>query len=281
MKRFIRTTAAVALSLFCAIGTGVTAHAVTRTITIPCPATQSCPDNQEAVTALQKQLSSLFDTDNASVPAWLNGLCHLSHTPLSPSTTQPTPSTDKPSADKPSTDKPSTDKPSTDKPSTDKPSTDKPSTDKPSTDKPSTDKPSTDKPSTDKPSASVTNTSTYEQQVIDLINEIRIKNGLSPLTENTALSRCAKAKSQDMHDKRYFSHQSPTYGSPFDMMKQFGITYRTAGENIAMGQTTPQAVVNAWMNSEGHRANILNASFTQIGMGYVADGHYWTQQFIG
>ena len=90
MKRFIRTTAAVALSLFCAIGTGVTAHAVTRTITIPCPATQSCPDNQEAVTALQKQLSSLFDTDNASVPAWLNGLCHLSHTPLSPSTTQPT-----------------------------------------------------------------------------------------------------------------------------------------------------------------------------------------------
>ncbi len=246
MKRFIRTTAAVALSLFCAIGTGVTAHAVTRTITIPCPATQSCPDNQEAVTALQKQLSSLFDTDNASVPAWLNGLCHLSHTPLSPSTTQPTPSTDKPSADKPSTDKPST-----------------------------------DKPSTDKPSVSVTNTSTYEQQVIDLINEIRIKNGLSPLTENTALSRCAKAKSQDMHDKRYFSHQSPTYGSPFDMMKQFGITYRTAGENIAMGQTTPQAVVNAWMNSEGHRANILNASFTQIGMGYVADGHYWTQQFIG
>ena len=221
MKRFIRTTAAVALSLFCAIGTGVTAHAVTRTITIPCPATQSCPDNQEAVTALQKQLSSLFDTDNASVPAWLNGLCHLSHTPLSPSTTQPTPSTDKPSADKPSTDKPSTDKPST------------------------------DKPSTDKPSASVTNTSTYEQQVIDLINEIRIKNGLSPLTENTALSRCAKAKSQDMHDKRYFSHQSPTYGSPFDMMKQFGITYRTAGENIAMGQSTPQAVVNAWMNSKG------------------------------
>lgn len=241
MKRFIRTTAAVALSLFCAIGTGVTAHAVTRTITIPCPATQSCPDNQEAVTALQKQLSSLFDTDNASVPAWLNGLCHLSDTPLSPSTAQPTPSTDKPS----------------------------------------TDKPSTDKPSTDKPSVSVTNTSTYEQQVIDLINEIRIKNGLSPLTENTALSRCAKAKSQDMHDKRYFSHQSPTYGSPFDMMKQFGITYRTAGENIAMGQSTPQAVVNAWMNSKGHRANILNASFTQIGMGYVADGHYWTQQFIG
>ena len=65
------------------------------------------------------------------------------------------------------------------------------------------------------------------------------------------------------------------------MMKTFGISYRTAGENIAMGQRTPEEVVNAWMNSEGHRANILNASFTQIGMGYVAEGNYWTQMFIG
>ena len=84
-----------------------------------------------------------------------------------------------------------------------------------------------------------------------------------------------------MHDNQYFSHTSPTYGSPFDMMKQFGISYRTAGENIAMGQQSPQAVVDAWMNSEGHRANILNSSYTQIGMGYVADGNYWSQMFIG
>jgi uncharacterized protein YkwD len=84
-----------------------------------------------------------------------------------------------------------------------------------------------------------------------------------------------------MHDNRYFSHTSPVYGTPFQMTKSFGITYRSAGENIAHGQTSPQAVVNAWMNSSGHRANILNASFTQIGVGYVADGHYWTQMFIG
>ena len=84
-----------------------------------------------------------------------------------------------------------------------------------------------------------------------------------------------------MKENHYFNHTSPVYGSPFDMMKTFGISYRTAGENIAMGQRTPEEVVNAWMNSEGHRANILNASFTQIGMGYVAEGNYWTQMFIG
>ena len=65
------------------------------------------------------------------------------------------------------------------------------------------------------------------------------------------------------------------------MIKSFGITYRSAGENIARGQKTPEAVVNAWMNSSGHRANILNASYTEIGVGYVAEGNYWTQMFIG
>ena len=81
--------------------------------------------------------------------------------------------------------------------------------------------------------------------------------------------------------QHYFSHTSPTYGSPFQMMKAFGLSYRTAGENIAYGQRTPQEVVNAWMNSSGHRANILNSSYTQIGVGYVANGNYWTQMFIG
>ena len=84
-----------------------------------------------------------------------------------------------------------------------------------------------------------------------------------------------------MHDNGYFSHTSPVYGSPFDMIKDFGISYRTAGENIARGQRTPQEVMNDWMNSSGHRANILNASFTQIGVVYVSDGNYWTQMFIG
>lgn len=121
----------------------------------------------------------------------------------------------------------------------------------------------------------------YESEVVRLVNEIRVQNGLKPLTENWELSRVARYKSQDMHDKNYFSHTSPTYGSPFTMMKSFGISYRTAGENIAMRYSTPKAVVNGWMNSPGHRANILNASFTKIGVGYVSSGNYWTQMFIG
>lgn len=121
----------------------------------------------------------------------------------------------------------------------------------------------------------------YEKEVARLVNEIRKENGLSELKLNTELCAVARAKSQDMKDNQYFSHTSPTYGSPFDMMKTFGISYRTAGENIAMGYRTPQAVVDGWMNSEGHRANILNSSFKEIGMGYVASGNYWTQMFIG
>ena len=123
--------------------------------------------------------------------------------------------------------------------------------------------------------------SSYEREVVRLVNEIRVQNGLRELTHNWELSRVARYKSQDMRDNRYFSHTSPVYGSPFQMIKNFGISYRSAGENIARGQATPQAVVNAWMNSSGHRANILNSSFTQIGVGYVADGNYWTQMFIG
>ncbi len=121
----------------------------------------------------------------------------------------------------------------------------------------------------------------FEAEVIRLVNEIRAKNGLNALSANWELSRVARYKSQDMVDNRYFSHTSPTYGSPFQMIRNFGISYRTAGENIAYGYSTPQAVVNAWMNSSGHRANILNSSYTQIGVGYVAQGSYWTQMFIG
>ncbi|MFJ5623801.1 CAP domain-containing protein [Peribacillus loiseleuriae] len=123
--------------------------------------------------------------------------------------------------------------------------------------------------------------SQFEKEVVELTNAERAKSGLKALTIDTELSKVARAKSQDMKDRNYFDHTSPTYGSPFDMMKQFGISYSSAGENIAKGQTTPQQVVQAWMNSEGHRANILNASYTHIGVGYVQAGNYWTQMFIG
>ena len=121
----------------------------------------------------------------------------------------------------------------------------------------------------------------YENEVIRLVNEIRVENGLKPLTANWELSRVARYKSEDMSNNRYFSHTSPTYGTPFQMIKAFGLSYRSAGENIAYGYGTPAAVVNGWMNSSGHRANILNASYTQIGVGYCASGNYWTQMFMG
>lgn len=124
----------------------------------------------------------------------------------------------------------------------------------------------------------------FQTHVIDLVNKERTSRGLNVLSGNTKLSDVATIKSQDMAALGYFDHTSPTYGSPFDMMKQFGIHYQTAGENIAMGQTTPEQVMNDWMNSEGHRANILNAAFTQIGIGIAKDTNgriYWTQMFIG
>jgi uncharacterized YkwD family protein len=119
------------------------------------------------------------------------------------------------------------------------------------------------------------------QQVIDLTNEQRRQNGLQPLKADPQLSGVALKKSQDMQQNGYFSHTSPTYGSPFDMMRDFGVSYKTAGENIAQGQRTPQEVVNAWMNSPGHRQNILNPNYTHIGVGYVESGNHWTQMFIG
>ncbi|MEI4830269.1 CAP domain-containing protein [Bacillus sp. FJAT-53711] len=122
--------------------------------------------------------------------------------------------------------------------------------------------------------------SAFEQKVVDLTNAERAKQGLPALKVDTELSKMARIKSEDMQKNHYFDHTSPTYGSPFDMMKQFGISYRSAGENIAQGQQTPEEVVQAWMNSAGHRANILNSGYTHIGVGYVESGNYWTQEFI-
>jgi uncharacterized YkwD family protein len=121
----------------------------------------------------------------------------------------------------------------------------------------------------------------YERKVVELTNIERQKQGLKPLQIDENLSKVAREKSLDMQRNNYFSHTSPTYGSPFEMMNKFGITYKTAGENIAKGQRTPEEVVQAWMNSDGHRKNILNPNFTHIGVGYSENGKYWTQMFIG
>ena len=119
-----------------------------------------------------------------------------------------------------------------------------------------------------------------EKQVVELTNKERANQGLPALAMDQPLMAAAREKSQDMKDHNYFSHTSPTFGSPFDRLKALGISYKSAGENIAKGQTSAAQVVEAWMNSEGHRANILNPEFTHIGVGYVKSGNIWTQQFI-
>ena len=170
------------------------------------------------------------------------------------------------------------------------PDTDKPATNKPGwlpdisvPSKPDTETPDTETPDTSKPGTGteVSSQTAYENKVLELVNVERSKNGLKPLTMDESVRKVARTKSTDMRQNKYFDHNSPVYGSPFDMLKQFGISYRSAGENIAQGYQTPEAVVKGWMNSPGHRANILNSSFTHIGIGYDAQGHYWTQMFIG
>lgn len=138
--------------------------------------------------------------------------------------------------------------------------------------------PSTPAPST--PQAGVTQD---EQTILDLVNKARAEAGLGPLQFDMELVKVARLKAQDMVQNNYFSHQSPTYGSPFDMMKQFGISFKTAGENIA-GNQTAQKAFEAWMNSEGHRKNILNGSFNYTGIGVVSSPTYGlmlVQMFVG
>lgn len=127
-----------------------------------------------------------------------------------------------------------------------------------------------------KPSAE--SPSTFQDQVAQLVNSERAKNGLPPLTHRADLKNVAQKKAIDMINSNYFSHTSPNYGSPFDMMKTFGIQYQSAGENIAKGQTTPQEVMNSWMNSSGHRANILSRDYNCIGVGFYHGA--WVQMFI-
>lgn len=122
-----------------------------------------------------------------------------------------------------------------------------------------------------------------EKEVFNLINQQRTNNGLQPLKVDNEVQRVAKIKAQDMVTNNYFSHESPVYGSPFDMLKNFKVSYTTAGENIA-GNSSNSVAVNAWMNSSGHKANILNSSFNYTGIGVVSSPKYgkiYVQMFIG
>lgn len=119
----------------------------------------------------------------------------------------------------------------------------------------------------------------FENEVVYQVNVIRQSYGLQPYTVNMDLTRVAREKNNDMYVHNYFNHVSPTYGSPSNMAKYFGISYKAYGKNLAKGYISPTEVVNGWMNSPGHRANILSTTFTEIGVGYLPGGYHWTQLF--
>ncbi|CAM3325178.1 CAP domain-containing protein [Paenibacillus lupini] len=127
---------------------------------------------------------------------------------------------------------------------------------------------------------------TFADEVFALVNEERIQAGLLPLSRLEILFEVAEIKALDMRDNNYFDHVSPTYGTPGQMLTQYGVEWTAYGENIAAGQRTPAAVMEAWMNSPGHRANILSPKFTHLGVGYApgtADSRYrsyWVQEFV-
>lgn len=125
--------------------------------------------------------------------------------------------------------------------------------------------------------------SSDEKEVFDLINKQRTNNGLSALKIDSGALNVARIKAKDMVDNNYFSHESPIYGSPFDMLNSFKVSYKTAGENIA-GNSSNSAAVTAWINSSGHKANILNSSFNYTGIGVVSSPKYgkiYVQIFLG
>lgn len=140
--------------------------------------------------------------------------------------------------------------------------------------------PAAKQPTASKPPAQQTpEIGAFAKEVFAIVNQERAKAGLPALKLDSSLSAMAQEKAVDMAKNRYFDHTSPTYGSPFEMMKKYGISYSYAGENIAMGQRTAQEVMTGWMNSQGHRKNILNANYDAIGIGYY--NGYWVQAFTG
>ena len=136
-------------------------------------------------------------------------------------------------------------------------------------------------PAEDTGSESADTVAAYEQEVFDLVNQIREENGLEPFMYNETLAGTARAHSQDMIDRNFFDHTNPDGKSPFDRMRDNGLSYSMAAENIAVGYPSPEAVVEGWMNSEGHRANILGGC-EELGVGLALGGsygYYWTQCF--
>lgn len=200
----------------------------------------------------------------------------------------PCPPVQTPDADAPDTDIPDADTPDTDIPDADAPDTDTPGENTPDNNIPGT--PGTGTPGTGAPDTGTPDTETpgnnqnasYMEQVVNLVNMERAKEGLAPLTIDKNVQKAAQVRAEEIVTS--FSHTRPNGSSFSTALAEQKVSYRRAGENIAWGQRSPEEVVNAWMNSAGHRANIMNAGFTRIGVGYYQNAkgvNYWSQLFTG
>lgn len=122
----------------------------------------------------------------------------------------------------------------------------------------------------------------YQKDVLNLMNRERKARGMEPLKLDETLNKLAIMKSNDMVKNKYFSHTSPVYGTPYDMLKKYNVQFMAAAENIAAGQRDPKTVMRSWMSSSGHRKNILNPRYTKVGIGKdSSNSSVWTEIFIG
>ncbi|MHA9740303.1 CAP domain-containing protein [Robinsoniella peoriensis] len=190
------------------------------------------------------------------------------------------PDINKPETEAPETNAPETDAPETEAPETNAPETNAPETEVPETNAPETNAPETNAPETNAPDTDGSQDVSAAKKVADLVNQERAKAGLAPLEIKVNLQAAAQERAKEI--EKSFSHTRPNGSSFSTVLAENGVDYRGSGENIAWGQRSPEEVMNGWMNSEGHRANILNKNFKYIGVGYHVNSNgtgYWTQLF--
>lgn len=200
-----------------------------------------------------------------------------------------TPETEKPETEKPETEAPETETPETNTPETNTPETETPETNVPETNVPETEAPETNTPETNTPETNAPETEapetdkeelSFAEQVVQLVNEERTKVGLGEVTLDEAIASAAEIRAKEIEIS--FSHIRPDGRSFSSVLTDNGIKFKGSGENIAWGQKTPEEVMNAWMNSDGHRANILNPNYKKLGVGVYQNSRgriFWTQLF--
>ncbi|SDT18067.1 uncharacterized protein, YkwD family [Paenibacillaceae bacterium GAS479] len=273
------------LSLALAVGVAFSGTAAVGTASAEAP-------SEKAVSKLQQQFYNVYGVNFEEVLNklkqnsfnWSGGFIIIKPLPTAKPTQKPEatpkPTTKPTTSPKPTAAPTAKPKPTAAPTATPKPTAAPTATPKPTAAPTATPKPTATPAPTAAPGGGQGESSTaFAQQVVSIVNQERAKQGLGALASDAALSKVAMDKAKDMYVNNYFSHTSPTYGSPFDMMAANGIKYNTAGENIAKGQRTPEEVMKAWMESPGHKANIMKSSYTSIGVAY--HNGVWVQMFKG